>query len=90
MFCNSGGSAKAGPGQRPGKLLLKLKLPSWEATGGSKQEGKRAGDCRPTYAIALTAGLAGAIAALWFKRSEASTAAAAKPGPRVLCAARWR
>jgi uncharacterized membrane protein len=28
-------------------------------------------------AIALTAGLAGAIAALWFKRSEASTAAAA-------------
>jgi hypothetical protein len=34
------------------------------------QEGKKAGACRPTFAIELTAGLAGAIAALWFKRRE--------------------
>ncbi len=33
--------------------------------------------------------LASAIAALCFKRSEGTTAAAAKPGSRGLCAARW-
>jgi hypothetical protein len=70
--------------------LRKTYIAFLEAAGVSRQEGKRAGAGRPTFAIALTAGLAGAIAALWFKRSEASTAAAAKPGPRGLCADWWR
>jgi hypothetical protein len=55
--------------------------------GGTRrgpQEGKRAGYCRPTFAIVLTAGLAGAIANLCFKRSKETTAAAAQQGPRGL------
>ncbi len=51
--------------------------------------GKRAGDDRPAYAIVLTAVLACAIAALWLNSREATTAAAAKPGPSGLCADRW-
>jgi len=70
------------PGRSPGQLLRFYTdcLPGGERR--EPQEGKRAGDDRPTFAIALSAGLAGAIAALWFTRSEASTAAAAKPGPK--------
>jgi hypothetical protein len=35
--------SKAGPGQRPGQLFQKYRLPFWAATGGSRQEIKRAG-----------------------------------------------